>query len=90
MAAQRPDTVANRVTCGYTTKWSYGDSNPGPLACHESLACFLTRPYAGWPAVSLAQAGCHWLRLALASIVLPLDLPLAMIFYQRPRPTLAW
>jgi hypothetical protein len=18
--------------------WSYGDSNPGPLACHESLA----------------------------------------------------
>ena len=26
--------------------WSYGDSNPGPLACHESLASPATRPYA--------------------------------------------
>jgi hypothetical protein len=22
------------LTCGYITKWSYGDSNSGPLACH--------------------------------------------------------
>src|ERR1017187_6059405 len=26
--------------------WSYGDSNPRPLACHESLASSPTRPYA--------------------------------------------
>ena len=25
--------------------WSYGDSNPRPLACHESPASSLTRPY---------------------------------------------
>jgi hypothetical protein len=24
------------LTCGYITKWSYGDSNPGPLACHPA------------------------------------------------------
>jgi hypothetical protein len=34
------------LTCGYFTKWSYGDSNSGPLACHESLTHSLTRPYA--------------------------------------------
>src|SRR5450755_2245414 len=28
------------------TWWSYGDSNSGPLACHESLTHSLTRPYA--------------------------------------------
>jgi hypothetical protein len=44
-AAQRPDTVASHLTWGYTAKWSYGDSNPRPLACHESLASPATRPY---------------------------------------------
>ncbi len=36
--------------------------------------------YAASPADSLACAGCHKLRLALASAVLPLGLPLVMIF----------
>jgi hypothetical protein len=33
------------LTC-IKCEWSYGDSNPRPLACHESPAGYATRPYA--------------------------------------------
>jgi hypothetical protein len=53
------------LTCGYITKWSYGDSNSGPLACHTHSG-----RRRAWPGVALCGVhlrlpwpGVAWRRL---------------------------
>src|SRR6266568_5499473 len=59
-----------------STWWSYGDSNPRPLACHETPASSLTRPYAARTGQTLADASTDRLTPALPSGILPVKLPL--------------
>src|ERR1039457_1888388 len=65
---------------GFELRWSYGDSNPRPLACHETLTGSLNRPYAARTGRTLAHTSWSRLTRAPASAILPLKLPLEMIF----------
>ena len=55
--------------------WSYGDSNPRPLACHETPASSLNRPYAARTGQTPAHNSGDRLTPALPSGILPLKVP---------------
>ena len=45
------------LSCGNITKWSYGDSNSGPLACHATLTAAWTSLDEAGLAVDLRESG---------------------------------
>jgi hypothetical protein len=68
----------SRVSC--VELWGFEpQTNPRPLACHESLTRPATRPYATRPGQTPAHASCGRLRQVLPSAIPPLTLRLEMI-----------
>src|ERR1022692_2447523 len=56
--------------------WSYGDSNSGPLACHEARAQPLTSPNVAGPAKTATQSDAEQRRTTPANAhLLPRPLP---------------